>query len=115
MPKVKKGRKTAKGDRSPSAAVSEQSTESAQATTEVEIHPTKEPEDPDDDEEAAEPKVTQEGSKWDTPIPPTELDPSSKKRIKSNNVILSDEDEACVVEWLACHPLMYNKMINEYN
>ncbi len=67
----------------------------------------------DDDAEAAEPKVTQEGSIVDTPIHPTQPDPSSKKRIKSTSVILSDEDEARVVEWLADHPLMYNKKIKK--
>ncbi len=48
MPKVKKARKTQKRDRSPSPEVSEWSTESAQATTEVEIHASKEPEGPYD-------------------------------------------------------------------
>ncbi len=73
MPKVRKGRKEQKRDRSPSPAVSEESTESAQTTTEVEIHPTKEPEGPGDDAEAAEPRLTQESSIGDTPIPPTQL------------------------------------------
>ncbi len=53
MPKVKNGRKTQKRDRSPSSAVSKWSTESAETTTEIEIHPTKEPEGPVDDVEAA--------------------------------------------------------------
>ncbi len=56
----------------------------------------------------------QEGSIGDTRISPTQLDPSSRKRIKGTSVILSDEDEACVVEWLADHPLMYKKKIKEY-
>ncbi len=29
-------------------------------------------------------------------------------------LFFSDEDEACVMEWLADHPLMYNKKIKEY-
>ncbi len=37
-----------------------------------------------------------------------------KKIIKSTSVILSDEDEARVVELLADHPLMHNKKIKEY-
>ncbi len=49
----------------------------------------------------------------DTPIPPTQME-ASKKHLQSTSVILSDEDEACVVEWLAGHPLMYNKKIKEY-
>ncbi len=72
MPKVRKGRKSVKRDKSPSPAVSERSTESSRATIEVEILPTKEPEGPDD-AEAAEPHVSQEGSIGDTPIPPTQL------------------------------------------
>ncbi len=59
MPKVKRARKTQKRDRSPSHAVSERSTESAQTMTEVEIHQTKEPEGPVDDAEVAEPTPTQ--------------------------------------------------------
>ncbi len=114
MPKVKKARKTLERDRSPSPAVSECLTESAQTKTEVEIHQTKEPEGPVDDAEAAEPTLTQESSIRDTPIPPTQPDVPSKKWIKSTSVILSDEDEACVVEWLADHPLMFNKKIKEY-
>ncbi len=58
MPKVKKGRKTQKRDRSPSPAVSECSTESAQAPTEVAIHTTKDPEGHVDVAEAAEPTLT---------------------------------------------------------
>ncbi len=57
--------------------------------------------------------MTQEGSIGDTPIHPTQPDPS-KRRMKSTCFILSDEDEAHVVEWLADHPLMYNKRIKEY-
>ncbi len=49
----------------------------------------------------------------DTPIPPTQQYPS-KKHLKSISIILSDEDEACVVEWLVDHPLMYNKTLKEY-
>ncbi len=55
--------------------------------------------------------MTQDGSIWDIPIPPTQPDPSSKKRMKKTS---EDEDAACVVEWLADHPLMYNKKIKEY-
>ncbi len=44
MPKVKKARKTQKKHKSPSPAVSECSTESAQTRTEVKIYTTKEPE-----------------------------------------------------------------------
>ncbi len=77
MPKVRKGGKGQKRDRSPSPAVSEQSTESAQTTNEVEIHPTKEPEGLVDDAEAAEPTLTQESSIEDTPIPPIQPDVSS--------------------------------------
>ncbi len=113
MPKVKKSRKTQNRNRSPSPEVSERSTESAQATTEVEIHASKEPEDPVDEAEAEEPTVTLEGSIGDTPITPTQPDPS-KKHIKSTSVIYSDEDEAHVVEWLTDHPLMYNNKIKEY-
>ncbi len=111
MPKVKKGRKTVKKDRSPSPAVSEQSPESAQATIEMEQPATKEPEGPD--AETAEPQVSQEGSIGDTSIPRTQPD-QMKKRIKRTSVILTDADEALVVEWLADHPLMYNKKIKEY-
>ncbi len=113
MPKVKKGRKTQKKDRSPGPAVSERSTVSAQTTTDVEIHTTKEPEVHFDVAEVAQPTLTQESSIGDTPIAPTQPD-VSKKRIKSTSVILSDEDEACVVEWLADHQLMFNKKIKEY-
>ncbi len=105
MPKVKKGRKTPKRDRSPSIAFSERSTESEIHTTtkerEVEIV------------EVANPILTQESSIGDTPIPPTQPDPT-KKCQKSTNVILSNQDEARVVDWLADHPLMYNKKIKEY-
>ncbi len=108
---TKKTQKTQKRDRSPSPAVSERSTESAQTTIEIHEQPTtKEPEGPD--AEAAEPHVRQDGI-GDTHIPPTQSD-QMKKHIKSTSVILSDEDEACVVEWLADHPLMYNKKIEEY-
>ncbi len=114
MPKAKKGRKAQKRDRSPSPAVSEQSTDSvAQATIEVEVSEqpaTKEPEGAD--AEAAEPQVSQEGI-GDTPIPSTQPD-QMKKRIKIASVILSDEDEARIVKSLADHPLMYNKKIKEY-
>ncbi len=58
--------------------------------------------------------MTKEDNIRDTPIPPTQSDPSSKKCIKSTCVILSDEDEAFVVELLADHPLMYNKKIKKY-
>ncbi len=58
--------------------------------------------------------MTKEDNIRDTPIPPTQPDPSSKKCIKSTCVILSDEDEAFVVELLADHPLMYNKKIKKY-
>ncbi len=34
--------------------------------------------------------------------------------MKGTSDILTDEDEACVVEWLVDHPLMYNKKIKEY-
>ncbi len=112
MPKVKKGRKTQKRDRSPSPAISDKSTESAQ-TSDVEIHTTKEPEGHVEVAEAAEPTLTQESSIRGTPIPPTQPD-VSKKHIKSTSVILSDEDEVRVVEWLADHPLMFNKKIMEY-
>ncbi len=113
MPKVKKGRKTQKSDRSSSPAVSDKSTKSAQTTNE-EIHTTtKEPEGHVEVAEAAEPTLAQESSIEDTPIPPTQPG-VSKKRIKSTSVILSDEDEARVVEWLADHPLMFNKKIKEY-
>ncbi len=87
MPKTKKNQKTQKRDWSPSLAVSERSTESAQATIEVEIHPSKDPDSPDD-AEAAEPQMSQEGSIGDTPIPPTQSDPS-KKRIKKVPVLFS--------------------------
>ncbi len=110
MSKVKKGRKTQKRDRSPSPTVSERSTKLAQTTMDVEIHTTKEPEGHVDVAEAAEPTLTQESSIGYTLIPPD----VSKKHIKSTNVILSDEDEACVVEWLAEHPLMFSKKIKEY-
>ncbi len=49
----------------------------------------------------------------DTPIPPTQQYPS-KKHLKSISIILSDEDEARAVQWLADHPLMYNKTLKEY-
>ncbi len=97
MPKVKKGRKTQKRDRTPCPAVSEWSTELAQANIEVEQPATKEPKGP-----AADPQVSQEGSMEDTPIPPTQPD-QLKKCIKSTSVILTDEDEAHVVERLADH------------
>ncbi len=113
MPSVKKARKTQKRDSSPSPAVSECSTESAQTTTEVEIHTRKEPYGHVDVSEAAESTLTKESSIGDTPIPPTQHD-VSKKRIKSTSVILADQDEARVVEWLADHPLMFNKKIKEY-
>ncbi len=58
IPKVKKARKTQNRDRSPSPAVSEHSTESAQTMTEVEIYTTKEPEGHVDIAEAAEPILT---------------------------------------------------------
>ncbi len=112
MPKFQKAKKIQKRDRSSSPEVAERSIESAQVTTEFEIHASKEPEGPDDEAEAAEATVAQEGSIGDTPIPPTQTDPS-KKHIKSTSVILSDEDEARVLEWLADHPLMYKK-IKEY-
>ncbi len=105
MPKHKKGRKTMMRDRSSSLAVSECSTYSQIPTTTKEHTTTKEPE-----VEVAEPKLSQE-STVDTPIPPSQPDP--KKRQKSTNVILSDNDETRVVEWLADHPLMCKK-IKEY-
>ncbi len=86
---------------------------SPQLRTVLIIHTTKEPEGHVDVAEAAEPTLTQESSIGDTPIPPTQLDVSNKC-IKSTSVILSDEDEARVVEWLADHPLMFNKTIKEY-
>ncbi len=61
--------------------------------------------------EAAEPTLIQD-STGDNPIPPSQPDP--KKRQKNRSVILSDDEETRVVEWLADHPLMYNKKIKEY-
>ncbi len=60
--------------------------------------------------EAAEPTLTQDSTR-DNPIPPSQ--PDLKKRQKTTSVILSDEEEIRVVEWLADHPLMYKK-IKEY-
>ncbi len=61
--------------------------------------------------EAAEPTLTQDNT-GDNPMPPSLPDP--KKHQKNTNVILSDDEETRVVEWLADHPLMYNKKIKEY-
>ncbi len=105
MPKHKKGRKTTKRNRSLSPAISEGSERSTESEVPIPTT-TKEPEAV----EVAEPTLTQD-SIGDTPIPPSQ--PDTKKRQK-NSVILSDDDEMRVVEWLAEHPLMYNKKIEEY-
>ncbi len=102
MPKQR--RKTTKRTRSPSPAVSEHSepsTESDAPTT------SNEPEVV----EAAEPTLTQD-STGDNPIPPSQPDP--RKHEKNTSVILSDNEETRVVEWLTDYPLMYNKNIKEY-
>ncbi len=94
MPKSKKGsRKAKKRDRSPSPAVSEHSN----ASNDLVIA------DVDEVPEIAEVLPPTK----DTPIPPTQPeDVVTKKPLKNTSVILSDEDEVRVVEWLADHPLM---------
>ncbi len=97
MPKQnKKSRKAGERERSLSPQVSE---------PEPELLPTP------TDEEVPEPTLSQD-STCDTAIPPSQTE--SKKRQKQTNVILSDADEEIVVEWLADHPLMFNKKIKEY-
>ncbi len=102
----KQRRKTTKRSRSPSPAVSEHSEPSTESEAPMPTT-TKEPEVV----EVAEPTLSQD-STGDNPISPSQLDP--KKHQKNTSVILSDDEETRVVEWLADRPLMYNKKIKEY-